>query len=50
MSRYIWLYIWLSVLLLAASAQAAPDFTLREELNRQWTREYVSYPLERRGA
>ncbi|MHB0959338.1 MAG: hypothetical protein ACYC0X_23290 [Pirellulaceae bacterium] len=38
-------YIWLSVTLLAASAQAAPDFTLREELNRHWTREYVSYPL-----
>ncbi len=24
---------------------AAPDFVLREELNRQWTNEYVTFPL-----
>ncbi len=31
--------------LLAAAAMAAPDFVLREELSRQWTREYVTFPL-----
>ncbi|MHB9129591.1 MAG: hypothetical protein ACYDBB_00690 [Armatimonadota bacterium] len=38
---------WLMLMLLigvAVMAQAA-DFTLREELNRQWTREYVTFPL-----
>ncbi len=31
--------------LLTLSAMAAPDFTLREELSRQWTDEYVTFPL-----